>query len=221
MAAIAASFVKPDLNVPFIGLLGVGLFLAGCGAEPDVKRATTFDFYVLSLSWSPSYCAAEGGNADSQQCDADRELGFVVHGLWPQFEQGWPEFCDDDARNPSRSEIEAISDIIPSDGLIRHQWRKHGTCTGLSPDAYFETTRAAFDEVNLPALEQRRISASSVRTAFLEANGGLPADGLAVTCAGGLLREVRICMTTDLEFRPCPEVAQRSCRQNDLRLPAP
>lgn len=220
MAAIAAFSADRQLRYRLIGLLGAGLLLAGCGEDTGAKHAAPFDFYVLSLSWSPSYCAAEGGNADPQQCRADRDLGFVVHGLWPQFEEGWPEYCDDDAADPSRGQIDAISDIIPSDSLIRHQWRKHGTCTGLSANAYFETTRAALGEVNLPAMG-RRISASSVRTAFLEANGGLPADGLAVTCAGGLLREVRICMTTDLEFRACPEVAQRSCRQTDLRLPAP
>jgi ribonuclease T2 len=217
MAAIAACCAKRGLTSRLIRALAACLALAGCGEE----GATPFDFYVLSLSWSPSYCLAEGNDADPQQCTADRELGFVVHGLWPQFEEGWPEYCDDDAPDPPRDQIDAIDDLIPSDGLIRHQWRKHGTCTGLSLNAYFETTRAAFDAVNLPALGQRRISASSVRTAFVEANDGLPADGLAVTCADGLLREVRICMTTDLEFRACPEVAQRSCRQTDLRLPAP
>lgn len=204
-----------------IGLLAACLALAGCGDESGGEQAAPFDFYVLSLSWSPSYCAAEGGDADPQQCDADRDLGFVVHGLWPQFEDGWPEYCDDDARNPSRAEIDAIDDIIPSDGLIRHQWRKHGTCSGLSADAYFDTTRAAFDGLNLPELRQRRVSAEGVRAAFLEANDGMSDDGLAVTCDSGLLREVRICMTSELAFRSCPQVAERSCRQRDLRLPAP
>lgn len=204
-----------------IGLLAACLALAGCGDETGGAQAAPFDFYVLSLSWSPSYCATEGGNADPQQCDADRDLGFVVHGLWPQFEDGWPEYCDDDARNPSRAEIDAIDEIIPSDGLIRHQWRKHGTCSGLSIDAYFDTTRAAFDKISLPELDRRRVSAEGVRAAFLDANNGMSADGLAVTCDSGLLREVRICMTSELDFRSCPQVAERSCRQRDLRLPAP
>ena len=221
MAAIAAFSADRQLRVRLIGLLAAASMLAGCGSEDTVADDAPFDFYVLSLSWSPSYCAAEGGNADPQQCDADRDLGFVVHGLWPQFEQGWPEYCDDDARNPSRPEIDAIADIIPSDGLIRHQWRKHGTCTGLAADGYFDTTRAAFDKVTVPEFRQRRVSAADMRDAFLEANDGLPADGLAVTCSSGLLREVRICLTTALDFRSCPEVAERSCRQPDLRLPAP
>lgn len=204
-----------------IGSLAACLVLAGCGEEARFDETAPFDFYVLSLSWSPSYCAAKGGNADPQQCDGDRDLGFVVHGLWPQFEDGWPEYCDDDARNPSREEIDAIDDVIPSDGLIRHQWRKHGTCTGLSVDSYFDTTRLAFDKVSLPELDQRRVSADDVRAAFVELNAGLPADGLAVTCDGGLLREVRICMTIGLDFRACPQVAERACRQRDLRLPPP
>jgi ribonuclease T2 len=219
--ALISTRPKHRFGASLIGLLTACLALPGCGEETGGERAAPFDFYVLSLSWSPSYCAAEGGDADPQQCDADRDLGFVVHGLWPQFEQGWPEFCDDDTRNPSPAEIDGISDIIPSDGLIRHQWRKHGTCSGLAADGYFDTTRAAFDKVTVPQFSQRRVSAADVSAAFLQANDGLPDDGLAVTCKSGLMREVRICMTTNLEFRACPEVAQRSCRQNDLRLPAP
>lgn len=192
------------------------LALASCGDE-SARSNPPFDFYVLSLSWSPSYCAAEGARADRQQCGQD--LGFVVHGLWPQFEDGWPEYCDDNAPRPSRQQVDAIDDVIPSDGLIRHQWRKHGTCSGLSIDSYFEATRAALDAVALPRLTQNRLPAASIRDAFLDANPELPEDGLAVTCSDGLLREVRLCMTTDLEFRSCPEVAQRSCRQSGLRIP--
>lgn len=221
MAAIAASCADRHLGVRLTGLLAAAMMLAACGDEGRVNNAAPFDFYVLSLSWSPSYCESEGGNADPQQCSAERDLAFVVHGLWPQFEDGWPEFCDEDTRNPSRSQINAIDEIIPSDGLIRHQWRKHGTCSGLFVDDYFDTTRTAFEKVSLPELENRRVSAESVRAAFIEANDGLPADGLAVTCDSGLLREVRICMTTELDFRACPQVAERSCRQRNLRLPAP
>lgn len=221
MAAIAASCVDRQSIIRPFWLLAALLALSGCGEEAGVEHAAPFDFYVLSLSWSPSYCAAEGGDADPQQCAADRDLGFVVHGLWPQFEDGWPEYCDDDARNPSRTQIDAIDDLIPSNGLIRHQWRKHGTCTGLSIDDYFAATRRALEKLNLPDLGTRRVSAQDVRQAFIERNDGLPVDGLAVTCDSGFLREVRICMTAELDFRACPQVAERSCRQRDLRLPAP
>ena len=57
-----------------------------------------FDFYVLSLSWSPSFCEAAGerGTPPQQQCGA-RPYSFVVHGLWPQYERGFPEFCQQPA----------------------------------------------------------------------------------------------------------------------------
>ncbi|MCO6392747.1 ribonuclease T [Aliihoeflea aestuarii] len=216
MAGTAASCADRQLRFGPAALVAATLALAACGDESG-QDDKPFDFYVLSLSWSPSYCAAEGTRADRQQCDQD--LGFVVHGLWPQFETGWPEYCDDDAPRPSRRQVDDIDDVIPSDGLIRHQWRKHGTCTGLDIDAYFDATRAALDAVALPRLSQDRLPAASIRSVFLDANPGLPEDGLAVTCSDGLLREVRLCMTTELAFRSCPEVAQRSCRQSDLRIP--
>jgi ribonuclease T2 len=217
MAQTAASCADRPLRFKIGGLLAAMLMLAACG-DDSPHAGKPFDFYVLSLSWSPSYCLAEGTQADRQQCE--QELGFVVHGLWPQFETGWPEYCDDDAPRPSRRQIDGIADVIPSDGLIRHQWRKHGTCTGLSIDGYFDATRAAFEAVNLPSLSQNRLSATSVRTAFMEANPGLPEDGLAVSCSDGLLREVRLCMSSDFTYRSCPEVAQRSCRQSQLLIPS-
>lgn len=220
MAAIAAFCADTILRGRLLGLLTACVALAACGQQSG-EQAAPFDFYVLSLSWSPSYCEAEGERANAQQCGADRDFGFVVHGLWPQFETGWPEFCDDDASDPSRDQVQKIDDIIPSNGLIRHQWRKHGTCSGLAVEAYFETTRAAFEGVMVPEIASRRVSGDSVRDAFRTANDGMPEDGLAVSCSGGLLREVRICMTRDLDFRSCPEVAERSCRQRDLRVPAP
>lgn len=216
MAGTAASCARGSQPFRFAALVTATLALAACGDESK-RDDQPFDFYVLSLSWSPSYCAAEGARADRQQCEQD--LGFVVHGLWPQFEDGWPEYCDDNALRPSRRQVDAIDDVIPSDGLIRHQWRKHGTCSGLSIDGYFDATRAAFETVALPRLAQDRLSASAIREAFLDANPRLPEDGLAVTCSDGFLREVRLCMTTDLAFRSCPEVAQRSCRQSGLRIP--
>ncbi|WP_438802769.1 ribonuclease T2 family protein, partial [Klebsiella michiganensis] len=84
-------------------------------------------------SWSPSYCAAEGSNANRQQCSTGRPYGFVVHGLWPQYEQGYPQDCTtDEPRDVPFSQARQISDIMPSAGLVTYEWRKHGTCTGLT-----------------------------------------------------------------------------------------
>jgi ribonuclease T2 len=183
-----------------------------------------FDFYVLSLSWSPSYCEAEGEEANRQQCSTARPYAFVVHGLWPQFERGFPESCRTDETDVSNATLRTLYDIMPAAGLIRHQWRKHGSCSGLDQDDYFAVLRAARETVAIPQ-EFRRLDGyrtldpDDAETAFLKANRALPRDAVAVTCDRRYLREVRICMTKDLEFRSCPEIDRRGCRLEKVVMP--
>jgi ribonuclease T2 len=222
MVVAAASCVEPRGGLA--GLLVLAL-LAGCGAEPTQETAPgEFDFYVLAISWSPSYCASEGEAADRRQCQADPPHGFIVHGLWPQFETGWPEFCD-----PGKDEwvpdelVGQMLDIMPSPGLIGHQWRKHGSCSGLSQEDYFSLTRAAYERVALPrpARQDAAVDPSDVRETVVDANPGLELDGVAVTCDSTYLREVRICLNNELAFRACPEVTQRSCTLAEALMPLP
>jgi ribonuclease T2 len=185
--------------------------------------AADFDFYVLSLSWSPSYCAAEGASADPAECSKLR--GFVVHGLWPQYERGYPEFCARTAQAPTREAIDALADIMPGAGLVRHQWNKHGSCTGLSGEAYLAALRQAYERIEIPdsfatGTESRSMSAAAVESPFISANPGLRKNGIAVRCKGSMLREVRICLTRDLEFRACHEVDLRGCRRSTITIPS-
>jgi ribonuclease T2 len=201
--------------------------LAGLVSIPGVAaddRAGDFDFYVVSLSWSPSYCEAEGGDR-GMQCDGRRPFAFVLHGVWPQWERGFPEYCEggpDD--EPTRAEIDRLLDIMPAPGLIRHQWRKHGTCTGLYADDYIELMEDAYSVVTIPREfrgfdRPQMVSPRDVEAAFLTANPDLPPDGIAVTCDARRLREVRVCLTTDLEFRSCREVDRRSCGSQRVVMP--
>ncbi|SDU28778.1 ribonuclease T2 [Stappia sp. ES.058] len=191
------------------------------------ERAGAFDYYVLSLSWSPSYCARAGRNAAPTQCRAAKPFGFIVHGLWPQYERGYPDFCDGTGpREPSYQTTGEILDIMPSRNLVRHQWRKHGSCSGLSPDAYFDLTREAFAKIRIPAAFRTiesgsRMDAGAVETAFRLANPGLDDGAMAVACQHGRLSEVRICLTRDLAFRSCRTVDRRGCRQKQIHVPAP
>jgi ribonuclease T2 len=193
-------------------------------ARGDVPAGAGFDFYVLSLSWSPSYCEAEGEDANRQQCASARPYAFVVHGLWPQFERGYPENCRTDEEGVDNATLRTLYDIMPSAGLIRHQWRKHGSCAGLSQDDYFDVLRAAREAVAIPA-EFRRLDAhrtldpDDAERAFLAANPALTGEGVAVTCDRRFLREVRICLTKDLAFRECPEVDRRACRLDKVVMP--
>lgn len=216
MAGAAASFARLG------AALLAGLLLSACGNGEPQGGATESPghFYVLSVSWSPSYCAAEGPSADRRQCDARPAFGYVVHGLWPQFEEGWPEFCDPGADEWVPDGIVAgMLDIMPSPGLIGHQWRKHGSCSGLSQEDYFRLTRAAFERIALPAPDSVRVRPDDFSRSVAAANEGLGEDAFAVTCDAEYLREIRVCMEEDLSFRPCPEVAARSCALPEARMP--
>jgi ribonuclease T2 len=184
-----------------------------------------FDFYVLALSWSASFCELEGAEKGRSQCAPGSKLGFVVHGLWPQYERGFPSNCEAGAQNPSRTAMEAARDVFPEPGLARHQWRKHGSCTGLSAGQYFAEVRRARDRVAVPdsfrAPERAQsLAPQDVQRAFIEANRGLRPGMLGVSCRRGLLQEVRVCLSKDLrEFVPCPEVARNACRTREITAP--
>jgi ribonuclease T2 len=182
-----------------------------------------FDFYVLSLSWSPAYCAMEGSMAGSEQCREGAGHGFIAHGLWPQYERGYPEFCDE-AEELSADLVQSMLDIMPDSSLVAHQWEKHGTCTGLSAEDYFAAIRAAFRRIVIPAeidppAPDGGVSADTVEAAFIAVNPGLHPDGIAVSCKEDLLAEVRLCLTRDLEFRACEEVDERGCQAGLFVLP--
>jgi ribonuclease T2 len=189
-------------------------------------RPGDFDFYVLALSWSPTWCATEGRGSASPQCREGAGRGFVLHGLWPQREHGWPEFCGGERppRLPSQLVAE-MSDIMPDAQLMAHQWRKHGTCSGLSQEGYFGMAREAFEAIAIPpalqaAQHNAGLSPRQVEETFAVANPGLAMDGMAIACDAGQLEEVRICLTRTLAFRSCEEVDRRGCRQRRLAIPA-
>jgi len=189
------------------------------GAEPG-----SFDYYVLSLSWSPSFCEARGENARGMQCAGDRAYSFVVHGLWPQYEKGFPEYCQVPAPQLDRGVIGSMLDMMPAPGLIRHEWEAHGTCSGKSPRAYFETIRQARAAVKIPAefadfSAYKTVSPAEVIEAFGKSNPGLSASMIAVDCDSRFLREVRVCIGKDMRFRECAEVTRRSCRRDKLVMP--
>ncbi|WP_297835894.1 ribonuclease T2 [uncultured Roseibium sp.] len=209
-----------------IGRLSACL-LAGLLSMPALAdQSGKFDFYVLALSWSPTYCKQQGADANPHQCDVSKPFRFVVHGLWPQYERGFPESCPGAPKRIDRQIAVSMEDIMPSHNLVFHEWRKHGTCSGLTPEDYFDLTRKAFDKITIPGafrtLDKRgKAAPDTVEKAFRLANPGLKEDGLAVTCDRGELEEVRICLTRDLKFRACREVDRSGCRAGSLSVPPP
>ena len=191
----------------------------------SVPQGEGFDFYVLSLSWSPTFCGSDAGRDNRAQCGTGKRFGWVVHGLWPQNERGYPQDCD----SPEGSRVpdtiaRGIIDIMPSMGLIGHQWRKHGACSGLSMADYFALVRQAHNKIRIPpqvssVRQPLQTSPTALEQAFIRSNPGLSRSAVAVTCDSQRLEEVRICLDTSLAFRACPEVDQRSCKRSDLTIP--
>jgi ribonuclease T2 len=205
--------------------LFAGAVANAAGDDRRQNQPGQFDFYVLSLSWSPSFCEASGerGTPPQQQCGA-RPYSFVVHGLWPQYENGFPEFCQQPAPRLNRNIVSSMLDLMPAPRLIFNEWDKHGTCSGLSPNAYFETVRKARALVKIPDAyvapsAPLTVTPDEVEDAFAKANPGLPRDGIAVTCDSRRLGEVRICLGKDFSFRSCPEIDTRACRRDQLVMP--
>lgn len=201
----------------------LALTVMASAAFAEGERAGDFDYYLLSLSWTPTWCAIEGDDRGSPQCDAGRGFGFTLHGLWPQYEDGWPSFCPTTERMPSRSETGRQTELFGSAGLAWHQWRKHGVCTGLSSADYYALSRLAYDSITRPAIlrqleEPVRLPASVIEEAFLEENPGLEPDMLTVTCRAGRVQEVRICLTRELEPRICAPDVRRDCTMQDALL---
>jgi ribonuclease T2 len=203
--------------------LSVGLVALAAPSHAAGERPGDFDFFVLSLSWSPSYCAFDE-DPDQRQCRESH--GFVVHGLWPQYERGYPSFC----RTPISRRVpdgvaNSVIDIMPSYGLIRHEWEAHGLCTGLYPNEYFALLRRAFERVRIPvefkdAPRDRRLAPAAIEQAFAAANPGLSQRGMAVSCDRDGFAELRICMDKALRFRACVQVDRGGCRDSRILVPA-
>lgn len=171
-----------------------------------------FDYYALVMSWSPSFCASDAARPDESQCrPRARPFAFVLHGLWPQYEKGYPEYCPT-AERPfvPQATIDRIQDIMPSRSLAIHEYRKHGVCTGLGPEGYYQLSRKLFTSINVPKrfvgpTENQMVDTSTIVQEFVAANPGLKPEMLAIVCAGpgNRLREVRICFTPQGELRAC------------------
>ncbi len=194
-----------------------------CAAWADGEKAGDFDYYVISLSWSPNWCALEGDARGSPQCNEDH--GWIMHGLWPQFHRGYPSYCRTTFRQPSRSMTKDMADIMGTSGLAWHQWKKHGVCTGLSPDDYYALTRKAYATVTRPPVFRKlerdvKVPAAVVEDAFLEANPQLEPDMITITCKSGHIQEARVCVSKDLSPVPCGSDVIKDCRMKDAMFEA-
>ena len=211
------------LAVLVLSILGA---LPALGQDRGPGKAGAFDYFLLSLSWSPTWCALTGDARQDPQCDAGRELTFIVHGLWPQYENGYPSDCFTPEADPSRRQTAEMADIMGGAGLAFYQWKKHGRCTGLTATAYFDTLRQAHAGVTIPPVfadisRDLTLDAQVIEDAFLEVNPGLTDRMMTVTCKQGRIQELRLCLTRDLAPRACAPDVARDCTLPDALLEAP
>jgi ribonuclease T2 len=183
-----------------------------------------FDFYVLVLSWSPDYCA--GSNVDDpQQCSVGKKLGFVLHGLWPQYTRGYPADCST-VKLPKDAQ-QKFPNLYPSPKLYTHEWDKHGTCSGLKPEEYLALSKALKDSVTIPTVYRSpakafRTTADQLEADFVSASSAVSAAALAVQCSGSgrYLKELYVCFSREGQPAACSQEIQKyaanSCQQADF-----
>jgi ribonuclease T2 len=198
----------------------LALTTSAIAAPRSQGQAGEFDFYVLSLSWSPTFCLTHPGN---EQCTG-KGYGFVLHGLWPQYARGgWPASCDARSRL-SAEDLAKGALMFPTQALLKHEWAKHGTCSGLDASGYLDATDEALATVQIPEQLQpfnvpTYMKARDIEALFRESNPAMGDHGLAVICKGKVLSEVRVCLSKELRFAGCPKSVKTQCRAGDIRIP--
>ena len=218
----------PRLKRVLLAVAALACLLVGSATHASVRNTPgVFDYYVLVLSWMPSYCRGEGRARKDGQCDAQKPRAFLLHGLWPQYEEGWPEDCPIGKRAwvPDRV-IGEMRDIMPSKSLMIHEYRVHGTCSGLAPSQYFAVARELYERVGMPERflapdAHRVLSPDDIEREFLTANPWLKPEMISVTCRKQNLLDIRVCFGRDLFPRACGvnEDQKRLCPAPNIAVP--
>jgi ribonuclease T2 len=206
-----------DMKLPicicsFVLLSCASSVVAQQGGQPG-----KFDYYLLTLSWSPEYCHS---HPTDTECSGAKHYGFVVHGLWPEFQNGGgPENC---SNAPGLANPATMLDIMPDLGLIQHEWTTHGTCSGLSATDYFNLIRKAFTSLRIPAqfaapTTQLVMSPLQVKQSFEQLNANWKDVDIMINCTGNYLQELEFCLTKNLGAMACS--APRDCNARTIRIP--
>ena len=209
-------------------IIGAWTLWLACTLTAHADTAGEFDYYALTLSWSPTYCQSDEGRNNERQCGKGRRYSFVVHGLWPQHERGWPESCPTDRRYVPEEVVRGMLDIMPSRGLVIHEWRKHGTCSGLTSARYFDLTRDLFERISIPKRYREPTNLivttpKELERDFLAGNSWLDRKAISIQCGNrrdrAHLKSLRICFGRDLKPRACGSNERRRCRAKQLVMP--
>jgi ribonuclease T2 len=192
--------------------------------KPAVKPSDgSFDYYLLSLSWAPNYCADHPGD-NSSECKSGNHKGFVLHGLWPQSNEGQPPMSCTPASPVASDTVRHMLEYYPSRGLIQHEWEKHGTCSGVSSQEYFAKVEQAFKSIQLPdqfnnQSGDKSLPPKDLDQSFADSNHA-PADAFRISCHAQELVGVEVCMSKDLKIQSCAK-SLRDCPANSVLMHPP
>jgi ribonuclease T2 len=194
------------------------------GSSSADNTPGSFDYYLLTLSWAPEFCATHPGNTSSSECDPNRHFGFVVHGMWPENDNGsYPQYCAP-AQPVAQQTVQQMLAIMPARGLIQHEWATHGTCSGLAAQDYFADVQKAFHQLQIPA-EYRapsqpiQASPAEIEKKFADANHA-PVGAFRVSCSGTEFVAIEECLTKELQYRQCGS-GLRDCRAPQVTIQPP
>ncbi len=195
--------------------------------QQSQHKAGKFDYYSLVLSWSPTYCETGGSKRRDPQCTTDRPYSFVLHGLWPQYNKRWPEYCPTKKKPWISNElINSMLDIMPSKRLIIHEYKKHGTCSGLTPENYYKASRILFKSIKIPARYQNlqkplMVTPAQIEADFLKENPKMKPEMISIVCGKRRMKEIRICFTRKGHLTACGQNENQSklCRLKKAYLP--
>ncbi len=204
---ILSAAISKTLAALFVSAALITSASAGSRRNSADNAPGQFDYYLLTLSWAPEFCATEARNASSSECDPIHHYGFIVHGLWPENEDGsYPQHCGS-AQPVAQDTVRQMLSIMPDRGLIQHEWATHGTCSGLDARSYFGDIRKAFGGLQVPAeyrapAQPTKADPAQIEEKFADANHA-PRAAFRVSCRGSEFVAVEVCLTKDLQYRSC------------------
>jgi len=186
-------------------------------SNSQAATGTGFDYYLLNLSWSPEFCYS---HPNAAECASHST--FVLHGIWPQNNNG--TYAENCSNAPGPSDPSRFSDLYPDPGLLEHEWRTHGTCSGLRADDFFSTARTALHSITIPPQlnnlsTQISMPPGEIVSLFMRSNPSIPRESIAISCGHNYLTAVEFCLDKSLHPVACGSI--RSCRANTVRIPPP
>lgn len=189
-------------------------------AQTSTGASLNGDF-TLAVSWQPAFCETL---PKLPECRAQKEgrfdaTHFTLHGLWPNPRSN--VYCgvskadqrlDKDRRWKdlpalalSKSTRSTLTEVMPGvvSNLHRHEWIKHGTCSGVSAQAYYDASLALMEVLNTSNVQilaadniGQQLTARDIRAAFDQAFGAGSGEHVEVDCLDDgrrqLIGELRI-----------------------------